>query len=160
MKKYTEEERKIAKKRDNDNYYATQKGRAKCLLQRYNKADEEHNRGKGDLTRQWIIEHIFTQPCVHCGETDWHKLGCNRLDNSLPHTMNNVEPCCWKCNREIEWNAKCKKVYQYTLEGEFVKEWPSINEAGRNGFCYKHISSCCLGRRKTHKGYIWSYVPL
>ena len=53
-----------------------------------------------------------------------------------------------------------KPVYQYTLDGKLVKIWDSASEAGRNGFCQVNITQCCNGKRKTHKGYIWSYVPL
>lgn len=31
-------------------------------------------------------------------ERDWHKLGCDRKDNSLPHTPDNCIPCCSTCN--------------------------------------------------------------
>lgn len=50
-----------------------------------------------------------------------------------------------------------KPVNQYTLEGELIKVWPSISDCGRSGFCYQHISKCCNGKRKTHKGYVWSF---
>lgn len=59
-----------------------------------------------------------------------------------------------------------KKVYQYTLNGEFVKEWESIRECGRNGFNKGAICICCKGGRfinnkwinvTQHKGYRWSY---
>ena len=53
---------------------------------------------KIDFDARWIVENIYTKPCPHCGETDWHNLGCNRLDNSKPHTIDNVEPCCFHCN--------------------------------------------------------------
>lgn len=82
-------------------YNITQPSRAAKLLYAYNQSDEQHNRSKGDLTAQWIVENIFSKPCAHCGETDWHKLGCNRIDNSKSHTMDNVEPCCMKCNRKL-----------------------------------------------------------
>lgn len=81
-------------------------GRARMLYHSYNKSDKLKNRGKGDLTPEWIVENIFSKPCAHCGETDWHKIGCNRLDNSRPHTKDNVEPCCWDCNRELWYNKK------------------------------------------------------
>lgn len=56
-------------------------------------------------------------------------------------------------------NVKLSKpVYQYTLDGEFVKKWPSAAECKRNGFL--HVDNCCRGERKQNKGYIWSYVPL
>ena len=61
---------------------------------------------------------------------------------------------------------KSKKVYQYTLDGKFVKEWESIRECARNGFDRGDVYSCCRGGRfknnkwvnvTQHKGYRWSY---
>lgn len=75
--------------------------RASDLISAYNQSDKKYNRGRGNLTAKWIVENIFTQPCPHCGETDWHKIGCNRLDNSKPHTKDNVEPCCKVCNKKL-----------------------------------------------------------
>lgn len=82
-------------------YEKTPMGRAKRLLNRYNQSDKEYNRGKGDLTAKWIVENIFTQPCKHCGKEGWEVIGCNRLDNSLPHSKDNVEPCCFECNIKL-----------------------------------------------------------
>lgn len=48
-------------------------------------------------------------------------------------------------------------ILQYTLDGELVREWPSAQEAGRNGFQQANIRACCLGIYKTSKGYIWRY---
>lgn len=53
--------------------------------------------------------------------------------------------------------ANSKQVAQYTLDGELVKVWCSTAECGRNGFSQQHISACCRGERKTHKGFIWRY---
>lgn len=134
--------------------------RAYMLVTHYNKMDKDSCRGKGDLTAKWIVDNIFTQPCAHCGKTGWDIIGCNRLDNSKPHTMDNVEPCCEECNKN-EWGKEAaKKVYQYTLGGELIKIWDSEQECKRNGFSQGNISACCNGKRKTHKGYKWSYEPL
>ncbi len=51
-----------------------------------------------------------------------------------------------------------KKVLQYTLDGEFVREWLSIQECERNGFDGANICYCCQGKRKSHKGYKWCYA--
>lgn len=50
-----------------------------------------------------------------------------------------------------------KKVLQFTLDGEFVREYPSEAECARNGFCQGHVSRCCRGERKSHKGFIFKY---
>ena len=53
-----------------------------------------------------------------------------------------------------------RQVYQYDKNEKLVAIWKSVNEAGRNGFNSSHVSNCCLGKRKSHKGYIWSYTEL
>ena len=82
-------------------YQKTPMGRAHYLLMGYNTNDKKYNRGKGDLTAQWIVDNIFSQPCVYCGRSGWQVIGCNRLDNSKPHTKDNVEPCCCECNIKL-----------------------------------------------------------
>ena len=96
-KTYYETNKEIINEKAKIKYRENQLRRAYVLLYEYNRADELNNRGKGDLTPEWIVDNIFTKSCK-CGETDWSKLGCNRLDNSKPHTMDNVEPCCKNCN--------------------------------------------------------------
>ena len=105
IKEYIREYRKTHKdtitKYHNEYCNKTPLGRAWRLLAGYISSDKQYNRGNGDLTAKWIVENIFTKPCAHCGETDWTKIGCNRIDNSKPHTKDNVEPCCAKCNRSL-----------------------------------------------------------
>lgn len=134
--------------------------RASHLLATYNRMDEKKNIGNGNLTTQWIIENIFTKPCAHCGKEGWKVIGCNRLDNSKPHTMDNVEPCCYECNVRLSYEERKKQVCQYTLEGELVKIWESAREAQRNGYDHSAIAACCKGKFKQYKGYRWSYEPL
>jgi group I intron endonuclease len=50
-----------------------------------------------------------------------------------------------------------KKVLQYTMDLQLVKEWKSLSEAGRNGFDQGKISLCCNGKRKHHKYFIWRF---
>ena len=137
-------------------------GRASNLVNAYNHMDLRANRGKGNLTAQWVVENIFSKPCAHCGKTGWKVIGCNRLDNSKPHTMDNVEPCCFECNCKLAVEEQEKKVYQYTTDGELVKIWKSTMECSRNGFHQGNIVSCCNVRSgwKTYKGFKCSYTPL
>lgn len=139
---------------------STLEGRAENLIRCYKKEDQKNNRGEGDLTAQWIVDNIMNKPCVHCGKTSWKVIGCNRLDNSKPHTMDNVEPCCFKCNLDMWGKEVAKKIYQYTLDNELVKVWDSTSECGRSGYNRCSVKDCCKGRLKKHKGYKWSYEPL
>lgn len=55
---------------------------------------------------------------------------------------------------------KGKPILQYTLDGEFVKEWSSATEAANYLGCDKgHICKCCnkIPHYKTHKGFVWKY---
>ena len=159
---------KIAEKREMERIRMIEKrktplGRATHLLDMYKISDRKMDRGDGDLTPEWIVEHIFSQPCTHCGKTGWKVIGCNRLDNSKPHTKDNVEPCCGECNKKlhgIEIKGKGKRLYQYTLDGELVKIWDCLSDASKEGFDISNISACCHGRLKQYKGYRWSYEPL
>lgn len=49
-----------------------------------------------DISSEWYEKNIHGKSCYYCGSVD--NIGCDRLDNNKGHTMNNVVPCCWKCN--------------------------------------------------------------
>ncbi len=50
-----------------------------------------------------------------------------------------------------------KRVLQFTLDGKLIREWPSVAECGRNGFDFRNVAACCLGKRKSAYGFIWKY---
>lgn len=57
--------------------------------------------------------------------------------------------------------TKSKRVGQYSLDGELIKEWPSTREIERQlGYNRGSISSCCLNRPKYKSAYnfIWKYL--
>jgi hypothetical protein len=59
--------------------------------------------------------------------------------------------------RKVTWTGD--SIYQYDLEGNFIKEWPSIRQAGlelanTNG---EPIRKCCKKQQKTAYGFIWEY---
>lgn len=58
-----------------------------------------------------------------------------------------------------EKSALSKVVFQYDKNGQFIKSYPSVNEAQRQNprIDAKNISSACLGKIKSCGGYIWKY---
>ena len=54
-----------------------------------------------------------------------------------------------------------RRIKQFTLQGEFVREFRNAYEAGRiMGKSYSSFHLCCRGETKTAHGFIWSYsVP-
>lgn len=61
--------------------------------------------------------------------------------------------------KHINRTDMSKRVFQYTLDGEYVNDYPSSQEAARqNGFSGGSIRECCRGGRiKQYKGYKWKY---
>lgn len=80
-------------------YNNTKRGRAVYLASSYKKADKKADR-ENNIDAKWIQENIFPSKCIYCGETNWRELGCDRIDNSIGHLVDNVVCCCGKCNIE------------------------------------------------------------
>ncbi len=53
---------------------------------------------------------------------------------------------------------KYKEIYQYTLDGEFIKKWNNINEVVNiGGFKKDGVRDCCSSRTDYSQGYYWTY---
>ena len=108
----------IAQKTEyNKTYSKTQMGRAQRQFQQYKFMDRKNGFGDViDFDAKWIVENIYTKKCAYCDETDWHKLGCNRIDNSKGHTKDNVEPCCFYHNCVLNGKESGFKNLTYNKE--------------------------------------------
>ena len=63
-----------------------------------------------------------------------------------------------KINQLNKPNPKSKPILQYTLSGEFVKEWDSVLSAEKQlGYANDTIGKVCRGKRKSAKGFYWKY---
>lgn len=54
-----------------------------------------------------------------------------------------------------------KPVHQYTLQGELLKVYPSIKDAGssfQSAHAKNKIGECCRGERSTYKGFVWKFA--
>ena len=81
-------------------------------------------------------------------------LNYQKAINNKRETMKKVNTWFKKTGKD---NHNAKPVYQYDLEGNFIKKWDCIHDAQRCGFNHGNIISCCKGRLKHYKKYIWRY---
>jgi len=72
------------------------KFKATKLITNYNTKDKKANRGVGDLTVSWLEEKLKNATCIYCNDSD--NIGLDRIDNSKPHSKDNVVLCCYSCN--------------------------------------------------------------
>ena len=54
--------------------------------------------------------------------------------------------------------STAKKAVGAYKNGELILTFDSTQEASRNGFHSGHVSACCTGKRRVHKGYFWKYL--
>lgn len=86
----------------------------------------------------------------------------NRLENlnlMTPKQNTNWGTHNIRCSKSLINNPKiCKPVLQYDLEGNFIKEWPSMSEIERiMEIPTSNICNCCKLINKTAGGFIWKY---
>lgn len=54
---------------------------------------------------------------------------------------------------------EAKRVLQFTKDGQFITEYPSIQEAARRvGTSAGNITACCKGRKKSIRDSYWKYA--
>ena len=77
----------------------------------------------------------------------------DHIDENKTHNyLNNLQ---WITNRDNCRKSHNKPILQYTLEGEFVREWSSATDVGKEA--QSNIWCCLNGRTKSAYGYIWKY---
>lgn len=160
---------------DSKNYKSKAGDKAKSFINKYGYV--EYILSDKDNKRKHIQAHRIVASLYLCNEEN--KKYVNHIDgNKLNNHHSNLE---WVTASENEkhsyhilkknvWNKGIslpsnkdykgiiRPVASYSKDGILVKEYFNPKEASYDGFCLKQISSCCLGRQKTHKGFIWKYL--
>lgn len=95
------------------------------------------------------------------------------IERNLNYNNSNISACCLKkiktaynyvwsykpihnfIAEDYKTKVRGNAILQLDKNGNLIKEWSNMYTAGQNGFSIPHISQCCKGKRKTHKGCIW-----
>lgn len=85
----------------------------------------------------------------------------NHKDNNpTNNTVSNLEWVTVAENNshkyQFGYGSKAKPVYQYTLEGEFIKAWDTPKQAQQELGIY-NISAVARGKRPQAGGFYWTY---
>lgn len=75
----------------------------------------------------------------------------DKSDNCIDNLewMNNLDNCRY---------SQSKEVFQFDLDGKYLRSFSCLKEAqDATNSDYRLISAVCLGKRKTHNGFIWKY---
>ena len=65
----------------------------------------------------------------------------------------------WSEQRQGVKNARARKVVQYSLDGEFIRVWDFMKQAGNELKINPiGITKCCRGASKSAGGFLWAYV--
>lgn len=136
----------------------TKDGYKRVLLCYYGK---HFHVGVHRLVAQAFIENPNGYPCIN-----------HKDENTRNNHADNLEWCTWKYNsnygtlpKRISERMKAnhpaaKAVYQYSVDGNFITEYRSANEASRaiGTVSGNMITRVCRGQAKTAGGYKWSYA--
>lgn len=91
-----------------------------------------------------------------------NKLPCiNHKDgNKHNNKVDNLEWCSYSYNLIHAYKTglnRRERAVECLQNGVVVKRYRSAREAEKDGFSNQLIAKCCLGKRKSHKGYEWKY---
>lgn len=122
----------------------------------------------GDEQKFFSIHRLVAQ--VFLPNTDNLPEVNHKDENKANNWVTNLEWCTRQYNinygtgiercRKKRINGKCSKtVYQYSIDGQFIREWPSTREVERSlGYSSSCISRACLKGLAMY-GFKWSYLP-
>lgn len=85
----------------------------------------------------------------------------NRVENLewITHKDNSLYGTAIKRRTQKQINGKkSKPVNQLTMEGVFIRRFPSMQEAERNGFAAANIYKVIKGKYRHAYGYKWEYA--
>lgn len=134
----------------------------------------KRNYNQPEYSREEITKWLLNQNLFHRLFKTWEESGYKKLlipsidrkDDYKSYTFDNIQLMTWGENKLKGFNDKingintkqCKAVLQFDLEDNFIKEYYSIRQAGRDtGVHQSTISANCINRLSHAGNYIWKH---
>lgn len=166
-KKYQKDSKNDAK------YYKTKKGVIRVIYKTQIFSSKKRNHVlplyTKDELREWLFLNGFEklyQNWVKSGYKKYQKPSVDRLDDYKPYSLDNIRLVTWQENEDkshfdlknalSKSGEQCKPVLQFDLEGNFIREFISHNEAQRQTNIFQ-IYNVCNGKNKTAGGFKLEY---
>ena len=124
-----------------------------------------------DQLRNWILSqlkfHVLYDNWVKSGYEKDLKPSIDRKDDYKGYSLDNIQLMTFRENMEKGFkdcknglnNKRSRAVRQFNKDGLFIKEYHSINFAGRKtGISASNIGACCNKKLKSAGKYLWEFV--
>lgn len=139
------------------------------------KNSKERRHAPPQYTKEELYEWMTTQTEFSTLYQEWvdseftsdFRPSCDRLDNTIGYTFDNIELVPFKVNKERAYRdtkagliGTGKKVYKYAPTGEFMSEFVSSVEAASSiaGADHRNIATACRGAIPSAYSFLWSYT--
>jgi len=156
-------------------YIKTKKGVVSTIYFGQKGTSKRRGHRPPEYSRESLQGWLFSQALFHELYEEWKQSGymkrlkpsIDRKYDDIHYCMSNIQLMTWGENQDKSYKHHKegikkydqKEVAQYSIGGELLHIYHSVNQAAReNGIKQANISKVCVGTRKTTGGFVWKFT--